>query len=232
MAALVAIGSLLLVGCSKDDDNNNDDEEHTSAQSYTFQLNGETYYYAIIDKIGTTIKASYDLNNDYFESNNDWARFSIHAQNLPYRSLWETFDEDGDMLEPDWGYEVFVLLNFKKFDPKSMETGQELEVIQNVQSLRKDSNDPKYLYDFSNYLTFEEQKTDKEKWYTWRGAAVGKIRFVSYKEHPNRLNKVITLEFDNVTFEEYQGIDYSSFPYQAKTITINGEITFSSSGIG
>lgn len=138
----------------------------------------------------------------------------------------DNFDEDGNMLAPNWNYSVSVMLVFKKFNPKTMKEGEELEVIQVVKSHRTDSNDPKYLFDFLNDFEIEDMKTSRIKDYTWRGPAVGKIRFVSYTDHPDGTRKLITLEFDHVTFEEYQGSDYSTFPYKAKTVTINGEISF------
>ena len=133
-----------------------------------------------------------------------------------------------NLLESDENYRIDAHFQFPKFDPKTMKKGQELEVYQMVSTHRTGSDDPKYLFDFTNYLTMKTHKGD-QKQYTWRGPAVGKIKFVSYTDHPNEIDKLITLEFDNVTLEEYQGTDYSSFPYKAKTVTIRGMISFSSS---
>ena len=232
MATFVAIGSLSLTACG-DDDNDDFDEGNSAKKYYTFLLNGETYYYGgTFGIFGTDIHASYDLNEDFYEKDFKEATFSISAQDVPYRSWKDYYDEDGNLLAPNWNYSIHVLLYFKKFNPKSMKKGEELEVLQAVTSHRTDTDDPKYLFDFYNYLTFEDEKTNRKKSYTWRGPAVGKIRFVSYTDHPNGYSKLITLEFDDVTFEEYQGDDNSSFPYKARTVTIKGEISFSSAPCG
>lgn len=225
MATFVAISSLSLTACGGDDDDY--DTGGSAKKYYTYQLNGETYYYGGTFGIyGTSIGASYDLQNDFYELGSDRAYFSFGGQDVPLRSMKDNFDEDGNMLAPNWNYSVSVMLVFKKFNPKTMKEGEELEVIQVVKSHRTDSNDPKYLFDFLNDFEIEDMKTSRIKDYTWRGPAVGKIRFVSYTDHPDGTRKLITLEFDHVTFEEYQGSDYSTFPYKAKTVTINGEISF------
>ena len=231
---LMVIGAAIpmtFISCGDDEDDGVD--KKPSQKSYTFLFNDETYYYGRIDEMDiTTIHCFYELNMDYYELDNDWCSFYINAQNAPYISAEELFDEDGNMLEPDYNTYIEGHFTFKKFDPKTIKKGDELEIIQNVNSYRKDSDDPKYLFDFDNNLKLIDEKSNQMKQYSWRGPAKGKIKFVSYTDHPDGYFKLITLEFDNVTFEVYQGYDYISHPYKAKTVTINGKISFSSSVIG
>ena len=38
----------------------------------------------------------------------------------------DNFDEDGNMLAPNWNYSVSVMLVFKKFNPKTMKREKNL----------------------------------------------------------------------------------------------------------
>ncbi len=218
---------LTFISCGDDDDNDTGGQKY-----YTFSLNDETYYYGGVSKLHVTyIRCFYNLNIHSNVKNMDCCSFFFNAQDAPYVYIEDRYDEDGNVLTSNANFSLEGQMKFKNFDPKSMKKGDELEVVQTIASYRYNSDDPKDLIDFDNLFHIADVN-DHWKEFSWMGHPVGKIRFVSFTNHPDGGRKLITLEFDNVTFEVYKGKDYGYHPFKAKTITINGNISFSSSVIG
>ena len=236
--ALVAVFSFAFASCSNDDDTDDGSISSSPKKEYTYLFNGEKYYYGETNDLGygittTSIQCYFDLKQDYYEQDLDYCFFLLGGQDVPLSLTSLRFDEDGNVIQPADHYEIEGQLIFKKFDPKSLKKGDELEMEQAIQLVQG-----KYLRDASNYLrviryTYGSKVQSATKEYTWTGAPVGKIRFVSYGSHPDSSTlKVIVLEFNNVTFEVYGGGNYDSHPYKPQTVKINGEIAFSSSIAG
>ncbi|MDE7413067.1 MAG: hypothetical protein K2N05_04655 [Muribaculaceae bacterium] len=222
--ALFATMSFSLNSCGDDkDDPDNPGGGNNGSYGETFKVNGTPFYYARDYKIegmeflGTkrTSLATYDVANDYV-----LLQF-LDVQNTPLKI------DDMGMMQPDkQDYTVRMdgILNLEKFNPEKAKKGEVLDFRQAVRSEHKDSNDPKYLLDAFNYMHIydEAANTSNGKIFTWRSKPQGNVRFVSY----NAENEYLTLEFDNLTLEVYQGSDYSGYPYKANSLTITGNIVF------
>ena len=212
------------------------DQATDEKDQYSFKFNGKPYYYGcdyywagMEDIKKTTIRNHYsmfetDAYDGYFNSVN----LSINAQNVPLKVFWETmeFQAVDKTLEGN--------LRLKWFDPKNANKGDVLEFFQSVKSMRTDSDAPKYLYDFNNSIIYSEYSgknltthsyADGQKTYTWRDKSKGKVIFDSYKEYDFGESQ-ITLIFENVTMEVYQGSDYSDCIDQSRQAVINGTIIF------
>lgn len=225
--ALFATLSLALYSCGDDKDEPSDpgnDGHGTAAAQYSFTINGTRFYYGCsytiegMEDFGPMYKILATYSQD---RNNDNTLLLIDAQNTPL-----TVNEIGLPTEQDCTAEVEGQFELNYFDPKKARKGDILQFKQTVASHRKDSNDDKYLFDFSNFSYYYDHAADynDRKLYTWRGEAKGTVRFVSYDEE----NDFITLEFDNVTLDVYQGYDYSDYPYKRNQLVYNGKIIFSS----
>ncbi len=203
---------------------------------YSFKFNGKPYYYGcdwylygMKDLKKTTIDNYFSMfEDDVYDGYFNGVKLSINAQNVPleldsYGMNDQAVDKtlDGDF-------------KLKWFDPKTAKKGDVLEFYQSVKSMRTDSNDPKYLYDFNNYIYYREYSginltthgyADGQKTYTWRDKAKGKVIFDSYKEERTGEKRLILI-FENVTMEVYQGSDNSDCKDKSQQAVINGKITF------
>ena len=183
--AIMAVFSLVFISCGDEDD-----VDEIVKEDYTFTINGETFYYGKTDELGSWIYAGYDLNMDYNELDNEWCSFVIEAQDVPYPSWSEMVDDDGNWIAiNDPNYHVSIKFGFKKFDPKELKKGDELEFYQIIGSF---NNDPKYLRDMFNEIKITDKKQDF-KIYTWKKPVVGKgkVKFVSYGDRPNSTFKLL-----------------------------------------
>ena len=250
--AMMAVFSLTLVSCGDDDyDDPNGGRVSTNTQqsedgNYSFTFNGNPYYYGgdyNLPGLGqqTSISCHYSIVDDYDkiiygDYKEDLVTLSINAQNTPYKF----FDEAGErVIFQEYDKDLEGIFRLKKFDPTKKRKGDLLEIVQDVRSHRTDTDDPKYLYDFKNYIKYSEYSgnnttthshADDIKYYTWRGEPKGSIKFVSYREYENGFGKYskkgcLTLEFENVTLDVYRGEDYSTKD-QSQQAVINGTIIF------
>lgn len=215
--AMSAVFSLAFVSCSSDDDNDGEGKGNSSSKKdYSYTINDIPFYYGKDYFWGASTVCSSELHLGTSDADYDWAMLFIHGYDTPLQDFDQQVDEDGNWVEHEYEYSIEGVLNLKKFNPKTKKKGDTLEVLQNVKSYRTDTDDPKYLMDFENYVYVHSGNLKKR--YTWRGKYQGSIKFVSYTDN------ILTLEFDHVKMEVYQGSDYSSHPYKAATITINGQI--------
>ena len=207
-------------------------------KQYSFKFNGKPYYYGcdyywagMKDLKETAINNHFSMfEDDVYDGYFNSVMLSINAQNVPLEIYWETEEVQAVDKTLDGTFKL------KWFDPKTAKKGDVLEFYQSVKSMRTDSNDPKYLYDFNNYIYYSEYSgknltthsyADGEKTYTWRDKAKGKVIFDSYKEDEMG-KKQLTLIFENVTMEVYQGSDYSDCIDKSQQAVINGKIIFTS----
>ena len=214
--AMVAVCSLISVSCGDDDDD--DFGSQSSKKDYTFLLNGKTYYYGTYSTLwGLQINADYDLHLDFYEQNLDYYSFNVTGVDNKTPSV--TFDKDGNLVLNDTTayYSAELFLYFKKFDVNSIKKGDELEFNGNTFNT--------IYFNYHYYTSTPPYFQDIAKYYRRENSSTGKVRFVSYGKFDYGY-KAITLEFDNVTFELDKRFDYSSHPYKAESITINGEIVF------
>ncbi len=211
---LIVIGGILSFACSEDDGNIN----HKSKSEYSFMINGQPFYYSVNEPIGLNLKT-------YFDIDDEWCYCSINAYDK--QVSYESYDQLYDSSLIPYNFEVEAIFTFNSFNPKKMNTGDALTPQQSISSIVNYSDDPKYLFDFNNYLSIYD-KDDLRKEYTWKGKPNGKITFISYKEDPEFDDYLLTLGFENVTLEMVPIEDYENHPFKANTVTINGKITFSS----
>lgn len=234
------VAALSFTACGSDDDgdgsggNANGSGNNSGVDrsgNYYFMLNAKPYYYGGTNILGTNINCSYGMFDD------STCRFAIRANDMPADSLETKWDEFGNMLPGSKNhlYSIEAQFHLKNFDANTIYTfkkGDELEPYQAISYLVTNSEDPKYLWDFANsikviYHIYGTGNTT-HKDYTWRGEYQGSIKFVSCTDDPlyGSSRKWITLDFDNVTMEVYQGSTYSNHPFEATNVTIDGEITF------
>lgn len=237
--AIFASMSFALTSCGDDDDdapNNPDNGGGSTKGQYSFTFNGTTFYYGCdfvypgMEFLGTQsyIENSFDLNKSL-----DYCLLLINAQDTPVVYI----DENGDFVSSyDRNYTANIegTFNLKYFNPKTAKKGDVLTFSQAVRSDISGSNNPIYLLDASNHLYYRSSQDNfrSDIIYTWRSTTAQTVKFVSYKEDPDTDNSWITLEFNNLTLDIYQGEDYSNHPYQRNQAVINGTITFSSSVCG
>lgn len=235
----VTLFSLGVISCSSDDEDDpyipldNKEEEKPKdniTEQFNFKFNGQTYYYARITWLGDVTLDCYcdlDLYRDYWETPSDNCTFNINAYDIP--NYGSDIDVHGNFTAPKENYEIECWLYFKKFDPRVLKTGDVLEIdnyIKYWNNLTIHDSQGEVNYQIENHKAI-----DITKKYLLSEPYQGTIRFVSYTKHPDGFNKMVTLEFINVTFEEYQDEDYSNFLYKAKTVTINGNISFKANGV-
>lgn len=229
MVAIVATIAISLTSCDKNDDdiwgsgNNNGTNNKKTIDDYTFSLNGETYYYGYyplgIGELET--RNTFNLHKNYWDAEKDYCTFEIDAFDTRILSLKERTDKEGNIvIDNKWNYAVQGTIDFEKFDPKTISKGQILTT--------RTSGD----YEGRRqriYIDPYGGSGSSTRWYYRSPYNGGVIKFVSYTYdifQGVEVNKIITLEFINVTFEADNRYYYGSSAFEANTITINGILTF------
>ena len=238
MVALFATMSFALTSCGDDDDgpNSGGNGGNSTKGQYTFTFNGTTFYYGCdyvypgMEFLGTQ---SYIENNFDLNEKQGYCLLLINAQDTPVVYI----DENGDYVfynDRDCTARIEGLFNLEYFNPKTAKKGDVIAFRQAVRSQISGSSNPIYLLDAFNYVNYTSSSDNfhDEIVYTWRETTGQTVKFVSYKEDPDMDQSWITLEFNNLTLDIYQGDDYSGYPYQRKQAVINGTLTFSSSIAG
>lgn len=224
--ALFATMSFAFTSCS-DDDDEPDVSNADVKGNYTFQFNGKTYYYGY-DYGFAGLKMS---KLAFFNMEDDYCLLLINAQDIPIKHD-EVGMEDREQGESSSLECQFVL---EPFNPKTAKKGDVLSFKQVIASHRKDSDDPKYLFDFNNYTYYREAALgyNETKIYTWQSDAQGVVKFVSYTYDDDTEEACLTLEFINVEKNLFIGdYDYSEFADKSKKGVFNGTISFHDSVCG
>lgn len=221
--AVMAMFGITFVSCGNDEPNGGSDDNGASGQ-YTFTLNGKTYYYGgTYDLLGlkqTTIYAGFNVFEAYGKHH---ATLVIAAQDVPYKM----FDSEGNLvITQNFNSEVECYFNLTDFNPETAKQGDVVSISQSVKQVTSTT-----YFDVENHILYREKSQgDEDITYSWDDAAIGTIKFVSYKKMEDGFY-LLTLDFSNLKMKKVDG-DNSSFNDKSEQIVLNGKITFTDSSNG
>ena len=161
-----------------------------------------------------------------FSLEKDYCFLAFEAQDVPIKTNENGSTRDVDQDENSSLDCQFVL---EYFNPRTAKKGDVLKFKQIIQSYRKDTDDPKYMFDFNNYTHYREAGGDFNypKIFTWQSNAQGVVKFVSYTDDDDNGCERLTLEFVNVTMDLFIGdYDYSEYKDRSNKGVFNGTISF------
>ena len=218
--ALFATMSFALTSCGGDEpDDPNGGEKDVQ---YTFKFNNKTYYYGYDVDYG--IITLHQMGG--FSLEKDYCFLAFEAQDVPIKT-----DENGltSGVDQDENSSLDCEFTLEYFNPRTAKKGDVLKFKQIIQSHRKDTDDPKYMFDFNNYTYYREADGDfnNPKIFTWQSNAQGVVKFVSYTDDDDNGRERLTLEFVNVSMDLFIGdYDYSEYKDRSNKGVFNGSISF------
>lgn len=218
--AIFATITFALTSCG--DDEPDDPNNGGTNGKYTFTFNNKTYYYGYDVNYGIITTS----HMGGFAMEDDYCLLLIDAQDVPYKT-----NDAGLIVGVEQGENSSLECQFTldAFNPQTAKKGDVLTFNQIIKSHRKDTEDPKYMFDFNNYILFREAdgNFNNPKTFTWQSKAQGVVKFVSYTDDDDDGKERLTLEFVNVSLDLFVGdSDYSEFKDQSTKGVINGTISF------